>query len=132
MSGNATTLPVGHTQFISPVCTDPYYGNGFYYYSSNLSSSTIQDGSWYKERNNYRLPASHQLNLGANFHKKTKHGERIWNVSIYNAYNQMNPDQIYIKYIEGKDNQGKLVYKPKLMKRTILPILPSFSYTYKF
>ena len=49
-------------------------------------------------RNNYRLPASHRLNLGVNFNKKTKHGMRTWNISIYNAYNAMNPNIVYSKY----------------------------------
>jgi len=81
-------------------------------------------------RNNYRLPASHQLNLGFNFHKKTKHGERIWNVSIMNAYNSLNPNHVFIDYYTDEQSEGKKI--PVIQKVTLLPFLPSFSYTYKF
>lgn len=131
MSGNVATLPVGQTQFISPTGNTYYYGSGVYN-TDQLNRPKIENGSWYKDRNNYRLPSTHRLNIGANFHKKTKHGERIWNVSLYNAYNQMNPDNLFIKYVDGEDGNGYRIHKPVLMKRTILPILPSFSYTYKF
>lgn len=36
------------------------------------------------------------MNIGFNFHKQTRHGERIWNISILNAYNAMNPNFVYI------------------------------------
>ena len=40
--------------------------------------------SYISKRNNYRLPISHRLNIGVNFNKKTKHGIRTWNISVYN------------------------------------------------
>ena len=55
-----------------------------------MELSIIQEGGTLvggSSRNNYRLPASHQLNIGFNLHKQTRHGERIWNISILNAYN---------------------------------------------
>ncbi len=78
-------------------------------------------------RNNYRLPASHTLCLGANFRKTLKRGvERVWNISVYNAYNQMNPTFVYRKTDSGDTNNNKL------FKFTLLPCLPSFTLTYKF
>jgi len=65
------------------------------------------------------------LNIGFNFHKQTRHGERIWNISILNAYNAMNPNFVYI-------SREAQTGKPILKKMTILPCIPSFSYTYKF
>nr|WP_051541074.1 hypothetical protein [Prevotella micans] len=53
--------------------------------------------------------------------------ERTWNISIYNAYNAMNPTLV-IK----KDKVGTGQQYPKLNKITILPIIPSFTVTYKF
>ena len=80
-----------------------------------------------ESRNNYTLPASHRLNVGVNIHKKLKHGNQTWNVSIYNAYNAMNPNFI----MWDKDyNNGET--KRTLNKLSILPIIPSFSYTYRF
>ena len=63
--------------------------------------ASIEETGYISRRNNYRLPASHRLNLGVNFNKKTKHGMRTWNISIYNAYNAMNPNIVYSKYKNG-------------------------------
>jgi hypothetical protein len=97
--------------------------------------------SWYYDldhvsgRNNYRLPAYHRMDIGVNFHKQKKHGIRTWNISIYNAYNQMNPfvvyqtwsdDQVYNTETQTWDSRKILV------KATLFPIIPSISYSYKF
>lgn len=114
-SGNMTTLPKEKTQVILPPSNAFPTGN----------TQQHSDIDYYNSRNNYRLPASHQLNIGINFHKKTKHGERIWNISVLNAYNAMNPNFVYIE-------REKETEKPILKKMTLLPCIPSFSYTYKF
>lgn len=49
---------------------------------------------------------------------------RTWNISLYNAYNAMNPAWVY----RGHNKQGLSVIK----KYTLLPLIPSFTYTYKF
>lgn len=117
MSGCMATLPKEKTHTNLPPPNVPSYSG-----SGNLHQGDID---YYSSRNNYRLPASHQLNLGMNFHKKTKHGERIWNISVLNAYNAMNPNFVYI-------NRESQTGKPILKKMTLLPCIPSFSYTYKF
>ncbi len=83
------------------------------------------------QRNNYRLPCSHRLNIGVNLHKQLKHGERIWNFSIYNAYNEMNPNFVYTDNDTVIDDNGSHM-ATKIEKITVLPFLPSFSYTFKF
>ena len=103
----------------------------------------IQQKDYIEKRNNYRLPASHRLNIGVNFNKKTKHGVRTWNISLYNAYNAMNPTMIYsnnsggyTSYIKNQeDGKVYLQYIPakrKITKLTLLPCVPSVTYTYKF
>jgi len=82
-------------------------------------------------RNNYRLPSSHRLNIGVNLHKQLRHGERIWNFSIYNAYDEMNPNFIYTDTDTVEDASGTHLVT-KIKKVTVLPLLPSFSYTFKF
>ena len=78
-------------------------------------------------RNNYHLPPTHLMCIGINFTKQKKHCQRIWNFSVYNAYNSMNPAFVYKK----EDDYGNIV-EGKLTKITILPINPSFTLTYKF
>lgn len=122
-SGGTATMPEQQTVIIKP-------------------DGTIEQVSYISKRNNYRLPASHRLNLGVNFNKKTKHGMRTWNISIYNAYNSMNPTLVYAKirgdeplwYIDEYGNYISGYNKSKLFmkKITLLPIIPSVTYTYKF
>lgn len=86
------------------------------------------EADYIKERNNYRMPASHYLNVGINFNKKTKRGVRIWNFGLYNTYNAMNPTFIYKDAKWTDDGDTKTIIK----KITVLPIIPSVSYTYKW
>lgn len=114
-SGNAVTLPKEYATLILPEGTN---------------RPLIVPARYSSTRNNYRLPASHQLNLGFNFHRKTRHGERIWNVSLFNAYNALNPNYVFIDYYTDNQEEGKRI--PVIQKVTLIPFLPSFSYTYKF
>lgn len=81
-------------------------------------------------RNNYNLPPTHMLNVSLLLHKKTKKGERLWTLGLYNVYNAMNPNLVFMPVrTQNGDNEGLPI---ELRKVTFLPILPSVSYTYKF
>lgn len=84
-------------------------------------------------RGNYRKPPSHTLNLGMNLHRQKRHGEGIWSIGLYNAYNSMNPDFVYSEYkelfVDSTNTYKKGIVVTKI---TVLPILPSLSYTRKF
>lgn len=82
-------------------------------------------------RNNYRYEPYHRLDVGMNFHKKLKHGKRTWNISVYNAYNQLNPFLTTVD-TSGEMINGQYVEKKVLKQISIFPIIPSVSYTYKF
>lgn len=76
--------------------------------------------------NNLTLPAYHRLDLDFDFHHITKHGhERIWNLSIYNAYCHLN--SMYVK-VDYDEETKQFTAK----NRGFDPIIPSFSYTIKF
>ena len=94
-TGGTSTIPEEKTAVIRPSdSTNNGFGGGYGYgdyFDSGITSPTIGEASYVEHRNNYRLPASHRLNVGVNFNKKTKHGMRTWNISLYNAYNAMNP-----------------------------------------
>ena len=81
------------------------------------------------ERNNFRMPSYHRLDLGVNFHKQKKHGIRTWNISVYNVYNRNNPWVVYTDY---KWDEATQTEKKTLMQASIFPIIPSVSYSYKF
>lgn len=102
----------------------------------------LEEVGYISRRNNYRLPSAHRLNIGINFNKKTKRGMRTWNISVYNAYNAMNPNIVYSEYEKGsyfyqptEDGsyiEHKTEGKTTIKKLTILPCIPSVTYTYKF
>lgn len=80
----------------------------------------------YTEPFGVRMPAYHRLDIGMNFRKTTKRGNKgIWNLSVYNAYCRMNPiaAEIYADTDTG-DYVGK--------SYGIIPIIPTVSYTIKF
>ena len=113
-TGGTTTLPVGQTMILAP--------NG-----------TPTSADYVEHRNNYRLPPSHHLNVGANFHKKKRHGERIWSLSVYNLYRQLNPNLVFFHYeTERATPESEPQTKLVMDKLTLLPFVPSVSYTYQF
>jgi hypothetical protein len=77
-------------------------------------------------RNNIRIAAYHRLDLGISFIKQKKNGNvRTWNISVLNAYNRLNPFFYSMnRYPTSNSN--------KLTGTSILPVLPSFSYSLKF
>jgi len=98
---------------------------------------------YYGRRNNYKLPDYHRLDLGINFYRPKKNGRMgIWNVSIYNAYSRMNPFMIYrdteSTYYQPESNtnaqqeKNDIRHTVKYKQVSILPIIPSISYTYRF
>lgn len=119
-TGNAVTLP---TQNVSAaqIPFSPYYYN--YGYQNTYE--------YYGQRNNYRMPSYHRMDVGFNFHKQKKHGIRTWNLSIYNAYGRQNPFFLYFENsTEAEYNAtGK---SRKLTQLSLFPIIPSISYSYKF
>ena len=82
----------------------------------------------YDQKNNVTLPPSHHLDLSLNWTRQFKHGRRVWNLSVYNVYNAMNPNMVRVGYWKGKDGTDHFGAKAL----TYLPILPSMSYTYMF
>ena len=79
----------------------------------------------YEKPNNVTLPSYHRLDVGVNFRKTTKRGyERIWNISIYNAYCRMNALYAKVEKLPDGRFRGKAT--------GVFPIIPSFSYTLKF
>lgn len=96
---------------------------------------TGQKVDYISERNNFKMPDYHRLDLGINFHIPHKrsgdaslskggwlqNAEHIVNISVYNVYNHQNP---YLIYVDS--------YNHALKQVSIFPILPSLSYQFKF
>jgi len=74
-------------------------------------------------RNDYQLPVTHRLDLGANYVIE-KHSIGI---QIYNVYNRRNPDYVGL-------NNSVLTNSTEdhMVVHSILPFFPGLSYSYKF
>ena len=114
-SGNALNLPI-----------ERY--TGFSEFSSLLFPN-FQPIEYYKERNGFRMPSYHRLDFGINFHKKLKRGERTWSINIYNVYNRKNP---YMVSFEETYDPGTGKTVTRLKQISLFPLIPSFSYSFKF
>jgi TonB dependent receptor/CarboxypepD_reg-like domain/TonB-dependent Receptor Plug Domain len=85
----------------------------------------------YSNINAYRLPAYHRLDISATYtpqRSKPRKLQGSWTFSIYNVYNRHNP---YFMYV---DNEGTITkgIKVTVYEVSILPIIPSITYNFKF
>jgi hypothetical protein len=107
-TGSSITLPTERYRRLSGA-GDPFAGGEIGYID---------------ERNNYRMPAYHRLDLGVNLHRKTRYGSRTWSFGLYNAYSRQNPFYLYF----SNDDQGN----ERLTQLSLFPIIPSVTYNFKF
>lgn len=110
LSGGRATVATQQTWYIAPR-------------QNNGSGEYPAQGDYYSGRNNFRLDSRHQLDLSINFRRPTKHGERSWNISVMNAYLRKNQDLVWLE-----EHKGRM----QINQVTLIPILPSCSYNYKF
>lgn len=111
-TGRPITLPVGKYTF----------GN----YQPNL----------YSERNGYRLPDFHRLDIAATYEpakNKDRRWKNTWVFGIYNVYNRQNPFTIYTRTKQddegnvigdGSEKEARLVY--------MFSVLPYVTWSFKF
>ena len=96
-----------------------------------LNAGTIFEGNYfiYEGRNNNRLNPYHRLDLSATYKKPwrvfKKSGEIEWIFGIYNTYSRLNPYFVYF-LIDPLSN------KPQAKQVSLLPIIPSASFNFKF
>jgi outer membrane cobalamin receptor len=119
-TGNAITFPEG-----------VYYGPsapllGFWDLNQGDDLDVIID---YGDRNSYRLPAYHRLDVNLRIHRKLKWGETYWNFGIFNVYNRRNPYFLFLRADYSEDPNTPAI---KVRRMSLLPILPEFSFGFKF
>ena len=89
----------------------------------NLDGTTFY---YYNERNGYRAPAYHRLDMSATYTRKLQKVMHIWSFGIYNAYCRYNPFTIRLKN-DDKNPTGTIVEQTSLFG-----IVPSVSFTIKY
>lgn len=82
---------------------------------------------YYTERNGYRMPAYHRLDLSLTFFsKKSRKFKSSWDFSIYNVYNQQNP--YMINFRESETTPGKT----EAVQLSLFGIVPSITWKFKY
>jgi hypothetical protein len=103
-----------------------YTGNAVTFPSGKyeIDGKTI---GYYTERNGYRMPDYHRLDLGLVWlRKKTDKFESSWNFSIYNAYARENA--YFIDFRTKEDNPSET----EAVQVSLFKAIPSVSYRFKF
>jgi hypothetical protein len=98
------------------------YPNGKY----QLNGSTV---FYYSEKNAYRAPAYHRLDLAANLEPKivpNRKYQSSWSFSVYNAYARKNA--FAIDFREDPDN----VNKTQVVRTNLFGLIPSVTWNFKF
>ena len=125
-TGNALTIPVSRYTGVRDNFQRAVDQNG-----KSVLQWRGQLVNEYGEKNSYRAEAFHRMDVAIQFHKKKKRHERTWEFGLYNAYNRRNPffyDTDETTVVDGQNTTTKNVLK----KYSLFPILPSFSYNFKF
>lgn len=83
----------------------------------------------YTERNSYRYPDYHRLDVALSYRPKVKSGRKWnseWNFSVYNAYNRKNAWTI--NFVQDETNPTQSYAE----KTYLFSILPAITYNFKF
>lgn len=102
-TGNAVTLPSGKYE---------------------INGETI---NYFTERNGYRFPATHRLDLAVTFRNKPKRKfQSSFTVGVYNAYNRLNP--YFIDFRKSKNDPNKI----EAVQFSLFGIVPTVTWNFSF
>lgn len=118
-TGNAYTLPR------YSVTTD-YQPRARFGYGEGLDPTRLEQST---AKNDYRMSAAHRLDLSVSLTKEKRWGQRTIVWGLYNAYWHRNP--VYVAPAERLD-ESTGEYRRQYVEYSLLPIVPSFSYQFKF
>lgn len=112
-TGNAVSLPIA--TFQAP--NQPLDNNPYGYWG---------ELNFYDERNGYRMPAYHRLDISYNTRRYYDNGAlRTWSFGVYNLYNRQNPFYLYFQDRDFDDTN-------ELYQISLFPLMPYVSYNLKF
>lgn len=104
-----------------------YYTGNAVTFPSGKYAINNQVVNYYTERNGYRMPAYHRLDLSATLiTRKTARFESSWNFSLYNTYGQENA---YVITFETNEDDPS---KTQAVQTTLFKFVPAITYNFKF
>jgi hypothetical protein len=126
-TGNALTLPVATYTGVSDNFITRFNPNGKTVIGWN--GPTVSE---YGQKNSFRAEPFHRMDLAIQFHKKKKRHDRTWEFGLYNVYNRRNPFFYDIDEDDTTDSGSGTTAKNTLKRYSLFPVLPYFSYNFKF
>ena len=103
-----------------------YTGSAATFPSGKYEIGTIKV-PYYTERNGYRFPNYHRLDIGVTLlGKQRPNYEGSWNFSVYNAYGRENA--YTITFQQNKDNPSQT----EALRTALFKYIPSVTYNFKF
>ena len=116
------------------VVTNFEYGSGLavslpagrYAYSYPGSFSQPIEVLVFEERNGFRLPPNHRMDIALNWRKAGENIEQSAGIGVYNVYNRKNV--LYYRLGRNPDDPSE----PAFLQASLVPILPYFQYAIKF
>jgi TonB-dependent Receptor Plug Domain/CarboxypepD_reg-like domain len=120
-TGNSVSLPeITYSAPQRPENVDnPFIGGGY------RALEIIGD------KNSYRMPSYHRLDVSFEWTKKKKRFTRTFVLGAYNAYSRANPVFLYRDSNVTTVN-GQTAETPVFRQFSLLPIVPSIAYNFKF
>lgn len=136
-SGNAITIPVAvYQSSLYPPTVDNSFPvpnlntltNSQVYHNIYFTDTKIVK---YSDRNEFRMPDYHRLDISFTYSFENKWGENSIQFGLYNAYNHLNP--YYLLFDLAQSIEGENYYfKGQFTVRSLIPILPLISYSVNF
>jgi hypothetical protein len=122
-TGNAVTLEI-------------FSSNQFVRYNDETGQLSYQNGytvGTNGDKNAFRMSDYHRLDASLEFKKQKKWGQATWVLGVYNAYWNRNPYYLISETEYEYDMNYNVISKKTVFKEiSILPIIPSIAYNFKF
>ena len=117
-TGNAVTF--ANSRYLGPM---PYY---------SVYGPDLFEVEHTPNRNNFRMPAYHRLDIGVDFTKEKRRYSRTWSFGAYNAYSRANPFFLFRDTDSTVNPDGTVTTKEVLKKAALFPIIPYINWSFKF
>ena len=89
--------------------------------------------TYYGAVNSFRMPAYHRLDLSVQWTRTRGRRERVWSLSVYNAYNRKNPFYATVGREETSAPDGtRTLGRTVLRGYALFPAIPSLAYRFSF